>query len=189
MRRRVTWIVSSVLVLAAAGCVERKMTVTSDPPGARVYLDDQEMGQTPVTFRFDFYGHRTFTLKKDGYRVTEEVRNVKAPVYEWPGLDVFADLGPIPIKDHKSYHFNLAPIPEVKTDELIDRAKALKARVEGGGVPAVPTSEKPKGAEGGKPTETTSPGGSKPEAGKTTGDESKPTTPPPSRDVTAPSGY
>jgi len=65
MIRRMTWILSGVLVLAALGCVERKMTVTSNPPGARVYLDDQEMGQTPVTFRFDFYGHRTFTLKKD----------------------------------------------------------------------------------------------------------------------------
>jgi hypothetical protein len=152
-----TWILSLVLLLAALGCVERKMTVTSNPPGARVYLDDEEMGQTPVTFRFDFYGHRTFTLKKDGYRVTEEVRNVKAPLYEWPGLDVFADLGPIPIKDHKTYHFNLQPITEVKTEPLIERGKAMKARLGGEAVPTAATSsEKPKGTEGVKtPTETT----------------------------------
>jgi hypothetical protein len=159
MIRRMTWILSGVLVLAALGCVERKMTVTSNPPGARVYLDDQEMGQTPVTFRFDFYGHRTFTLKKDGYRVTEEVKNVKAPLYEWPGLDVFADLGPIPIKDHKTFHFDLQPITEVQTDPLIGRAKAMKSRLEGGAAAATaPTSEKAKPSEDGKkPAETTPP--------------------------------
>jgi hypothetical protein len=77
------------------------------------------------------------------------VRNVKAPLYEWPGLDVFSDLGPIPIKDQRTYHFDLQPITEVKTDPLIDRAKTLKARMEGGVAPATaPPAAKPAAPEG-----------------------------------------
>jgi hypothetical protein len=183
MIRRAIGIPSLILLLAALGCVERKMTVTSNPPGARFYLDDQEMGQTPVTFRFDFYGHRTFMLKKDGYRVTEEVRDVKAPVYEWLGFDVFADLGPIPFKDQHTFHFDLQPITEVKTDQLIERAKGMKSRLEGGAVPATaPASEKPQPSEGGKKSsETTPPSETKPEPVKTPPDESKPGAPAPAR--------
>ena len=44
---------AAVLGLVAAGCVERTITVRSDPPGALVYLDDVERGETPCTFRFD----------------------------------------------------------------------------------------------------------------------------------------
>jgi len=183
MIQRAIGILSLVLLLAAVGCVERKMTVTSTPPGARVYLDDQEMGQTPVTFRFDFCGHRTFVLKKDGYRVAQEVRNVRAPVYDWPPLDVFADLGPIPLKDHRTFHFDLRPVTEVKTDELIERAKAMKSRLEGGVPPGkAPASETPKGAEGGKkPTETAPPSETKPEPVQTPPEEPKPDAPAPAR--------
>ena len=48
------------LVLAAltacAGCVERLITVTSQPSGSLVYLNDEEVGRTPVTVPFTFYG-------------------------------------------------------------------------------------------------------------------------------------
>ena len=137
--------VAAVLVLAlvVCGCVERKLTVTSTPPGARVYLDDEPKGETPVTFRFNFHGHRTFTLKKVGYRVSEEVKWVRPPFWEFPGLDVIADLTPIPLEDHKEFHFRLEPVQDVATEDLLYRARALKARMEGKPAPEKPASEKP----------------------------------------------
>jgi len=152
--RTTTFILLLVLV-TVCGCVERKLTVTSTPPGARVYLDDQEKGLTPVTFKFNFYGHRTFTLKKEGYRIRQEVRKVKTPVYDWPGLDVFADLGPIPVKDHKSFHFKLEPITPVKTDELLERARQMKARTTGEPVPERPAEPPAQTESTAKPDETT----------------------------------
>ena len=39
---------AAVVVLATAGgCVERRMTIRSNPPGALVYVDDYEIGITP----------------------------------------------------------------------------------------------------------------------------------------------
>jgi hypothetical protein len=116
---------------ASSGCVERKVTVTSTPPGARVYLDDEEKGCTPVTFRFDFYGHRNFVLKKDGYRIKEEPRKLSAPFYSWPFVDIFAGLMPISIKDHKTFHFELEPVAEASTEGLVERAKEMRMKVSG----------------------------------------------------------
>ncbi|HUV38943.1 MAG TPA: PEGA domain-containing protein [Planctomycetota bacterium] len=143
MTRHVTMamLAVSVVLLAAAGCVERKLIITSDPPGARVYVDDEEVGQTPVSTRFDFYGGRTFVLKKDGYRDTMEVRKVRKPFYAQPVLDIITDLGPIPIKDHQSFHFKMEPMQPVDADALIERAREMRSRVTG--EPYVPKAPAP----------------------------------------------
>jgi hypothetical protein len=38
------------------GCVERTISITSEPEGALVYLNDEEVGRTPVSVPFTFYG-------------------------------------------------------------------------------------------------------------------------------------
>jgi len=43
-------------VFALVGCVERTITITSEPSGALVHLNDEEIGRTPVTVPFRFYG-------------------------------------------------------------------------------------------------------------------------------------
>lgn len=134
------------VALFAAGCVERKLTVISNPPGARVYLDGEEKGITPVTFRFDWYGKREFTLRKDGYRTLRDVRDVHEPFYERPVINVVSDLTPLPITDHKTITFDLEPITEVDRDGLLDRANEMKYRLEGKPIPAR-----------GKPSETPPP--------------------------------
>jgi len=139
MTRHAATILIAAMLLATTGCVERKLTITSDPPGARVYLDDQELGQTPVTTRFHFYGHRTVTLKKDGYRDTLEVRELKKPFYQQPIIDVFADLGPIPFKDRQTFHFKMDPTPEIDTDALIERGKEMRSHVSGAAGMTAPT--------------------------------------------------
>lgn len=136
--RKAIAVLLAVVLTAVLGCVERKVTVTSTPPGAKVYLDDEEKGETPVTFRFNFYGDRTFMLKKDGYRVKKEVRKVAQPFWAYPPLDILTDLGPLPMKDRKKYHFDLEPITEVRTEDLLDRARRVRSRVTG-----EPGKEKP----------------------------------------------
>ncbi len=46
----------SVVNLFAAGCVQRTITITSDPPGALVWLNDREIGRTPLDVNFVYYG-------------------------------------------------------------------------------------------------------------------------------------
>ena len=54
-------------ILVAPGCVQRRMTIRSNPPGALVYVDDYELGTTPVSHDFVYYGTRNIKLVKDGY--------------------------------------------------------------------------------------------------------------------------
>ena len=35
-------------LFGGAGCVQRKLTVRTDPPGALVFLNDQEIGRSPA---------------------------------------------------------------------------------------------------------------------------------------------
>ena len=51
------WIAGGLLLLLAVivlwagqtGCVRRRLTVRSNPPGALVYIDDRPIGKTPVS--------------------------------------------------------------------------------------------------------------------------------------------
>src|SRR5688500_8891874 len=54
-----------VLTVAVAGCgVQRSLTVQSEPPGALVYLNGLEVGRTPVTRDFTWYGVYDVELRK-----------------------------------------------------------------------------------------------------------------------------
>ena len=42
--------------LFLGGCVERKLTINTEPQGAVVFLNDEEIGTSPVTASFEWYG-------------------------------------------------------------------------------------------------------------------------------------
>lgn len=53
------------------GCLERTITITSQPTGALVHLNDREVGRTPVVVPFTFYGTYTVRLEHDGVWVPD----------------------------------------------------------------------------------------------------------------------
>ena len=125
--------------LSLAGCVERTLTVRSDPPGARIYLDDVERGETPCTFEFNFYGHRELVLRKDGHETTKQIIEVKAPLHSIFPLDVFFDLiWPLTIEENHFYEVVLQPLTRPDAEKLIFRAKELRERLHSPS-PAAPT--------------------------------------------------
>src|SRR6187551_2154820 len=73
--------------LSASGCVRRRLTVRSFPPGAQVFVDDQEIGTTPCSASFVYYGTRKLTLIKDGYKTETVWQTFNAPWYQVPPLD------------------------------------------------------------------------------------------------------
>jgi hypothetical protein len=143
MSMRVSAMAAGLAVLAAAvgGCVERKITIGSEPAGALVYLNDVEVGRTPVTVPFTWYGDYDIRMRLDhttGEGADRQVKHyflhthqrAKAPWFEFIGIDLFAEILPIPFKDEKVWAF---PVPEVvqPTDaELIDRARELKGALD-----------------------------------------------------------
>ena len=50
-----------------SGCVERRYTIRSDPPGATVVVNGEEIGPSPASKSFVYYGDRKITMILDGY--------------------------------------------------------------------------------------------------------------------------
>ncbi|MDR1485924.1 MAG: PEGA domain-containing protein [Planctomycetaceae bacterium] len=115
------------IFICSCGCVRRRMTVRSNPPGATVYLDGKEIGRTPFSANFDFYGKREFRLVKDGYATKTVIKPVSTPWYELPGIDFVSEvLLPGKLTDHKFYEFDLEPERLVPNHELLSRAEELR---------------------------------------------------------------
>ncbi len=60
-------VVGLVAVTILSGCVERKLTINTAPPGAMVVLNDEEIGTSPVTVSFEWYGDYNVRVSKEGF--------------------------------------------------------------------------------------------------------------------------
>lgn len=120
----------STLVLT--GCLERRIRVTSEPPGALVWLNDREIGRTPVETGFTFHGDYDVRLQLDGYEPVHTERRAKAPVHEWPGIDLVAAALPVKFDNTIEWHFDLerslefTQQPDEFETDLLDRAEELR---------------------------------------------------------------
>ena len=79
-------------VIFLCGCVERQLTITTVPAGALVILNDEEIGQSPVTVNFEWYGDYWVRLSKEGYETLNTHRELKGPWYDYFPFDFFAQI-------------------------------------------------------------------------------------------------
>jgi hypothetical protein len=123
------WIVVLVVFMLppAGGCVRRRLNVRTNPPGALVYVDNQQIGTTPCAVDFTYYGTREIRLVKAGYETLTVNQPIPAPWYQIPPLDFFSEnLVPTKIRDNRTVTYNLAPQLIVPTQQLLDRANELR---------------------------------------------------------------
>ncbi|MCC6124320.1 MAG: PEGA domain-containing protein [Pirellulales bacterium] len=121
------------LVLGTSGCVQRRMMIRSNPSGALVYVDDYEIGTTPVSANFTYYGTRKIRLVKDGCETLTVMQDIRPPWYEIVPLDfVSENLVPGTIADRRTLDFQLRPQMVVPTDQLQARAEELRRNTRGG---------------------------------------------------------
>ena len=114
--------------LAVTGCygqVQRNITIESDPPGAVCWLNDNEVGRTPCTVPFTWYGTYGVRLEAPGYEPLITTAKVAAPYYEWIPLDLAAETV-VPGIRHDDHFFKF----QMKKAEPADTA-ALRQRAEG----------------------------------------------------------
>jgi PEGA domain len=121
-----------LLLSLVAGCVEREMIVTTEPAGALVFVSDKEIGRSPVTQSFLWYGDYEIAVRHEGYRALHTHADLRAPIYEIPPLDLLSAIVPWTYHDRRYLHFILEPTPEPTEDandaELIRRAEELRAK-------------------------------------------------------------
>ena len=114
------WVCLLVLLLACA-CVERRLWVRTEPAGAIVRVNGEELGASPVSWRFYQYGVVLVEVEKPGYRPVEKRVRLRAPWYQQPGADFFADVV-IPYRVHDDHEMEVKLEPDPPRDEgAIDR--------------------------------------------------------------------
>jgi len=123
-----TLIVAGLLV--STGCIERTVSINTEPEGAAVILNDQEIGQSPVKVPFTWYGDYDIIIRKDGYETVRTHQQLHTPWYELPGIDLFTEcLMPFTVHDDRVMETVVLQPEQLPTREaLLEAAAEMKAR-------------------------------------------------------------
>ncbi len=120
-------LIAILVILATTGCVHRRMMITSNPPGALILMEGEDVGYTPMAMDFTYYGTREITLVKDGFETKTVMQKVKAPWYQRGPLEFATDNFALhKINNRHDFHFNLDPVAQVSNQDLRSRAEELR---------------------------------------------------------------
>ena len=127
----------AVGLLLCAGCtgrVVRTITVESQPPGAVLWLNDNEVGRTPATVPFTWYGVYSIRMEKEGYEPLEIYERVAAPWYQWMLIDLpFETVIPGTRRDHHQFGpYELKPAKAADPDKLLGRGEEFRKEAQEG---------------------------------------------------------
>ncbi len=122
--------VSALLIVSAlSGCVERRMLIVSDPPGATAIVNGQNIGPTPASMPFTYYGKYDVTLVRDGFQTKTYFAEIRQPWFEFYPIDFFAEnLWPSYIHDNRTIQFTMEPLIQPRSDQVVNEANALRSR-------------------------------------------------------------
>lgn len=120
-------IIAVLLVLPTTGCVERQLTINTKPQGALVTLNDEQIGNSPVTVAFSWYGDYRVNLQKQGYETLKTHKAMDRPLHDKFPFDFFAQLWPAKIEDHYEWEFELTEYKAPDRENLIDQAIKMQA--------------------------------------------------------------
>jgi hypothetical protein len=124
------FVVAAVAAMLVCGCVERKLTINTEPQGAMVTLNDEQIGVSPVTVTFNWYGDYWVRASKEGFSTLETHRELKAPLHDHFPFDFFAGvLYPGQIVDDYEWTFELAPREDLTREQLLENADALRMQM------------------------------------------------------------
>ena len=130
---------AAATVLLAVGCVRREIVVTSEPPGASVTINGEDVGTTPTEpLRFTHYGTWRVELRLAGHKNIIDQARIGPPLFERMGPDLLAGIVPWTIRDRRTLHYVLEKAKKPSRDEILGRARAA---VEDAGLPEPPESD------------------------------------------------
>ena len=125
-----TWpvlLLASILLSGiVGGCARRTVDITSDPSGALVYLNGEEIGRTPLRYDFTWYSDYDVILRNDGFETLKTHHKIDPPLLFIPPLDLVGEL--VGARDHRHWNFTMQPANLAATNPagLVNRGQALK---------------------------------------------------------------
>jgi len=122
---------TAVAALAAlSGCVERRISIDTEPQGALVWLNDAQIGRTPVDVAFTHEGTYDLRLEKEGFEPLVTPAKTTGPVWDVVPVDFVVEVLPIQARSQTRWTFTLTPRDDSE-EALLSRAGALRARAAG----------------------------------------------------------
>ena len=119
-----------VAFIFLSGCVERRLTILTEPAGALVTLNDEEIGRSPVTVTFQWYGDYNVRISEAGYETLVTHKKLERPLHDKFPFDFFAQfINPNKIVDSYEWSFKLEPKQHPDREELIQAAQELQKRI------------------------------------------------------------
>ena len=125
MQRSIIAIICTVSVIFISGCVQRQITINTEPQGALVELNDEQIGISPVTVDFQWYGDFDIRLSKDGYQTLATHKKLERPLRDKFPLDLFDDIFSTRVDAYK-WDFTLQQYSNPTRQELIEAAEQIK---------------------------------------------------------------
>lgn len=123
-----TILTTAIAASALTGCVERRISIETDPPGALVWVNDRQAGRTPVSVAFTHEGTYDLRIEKEGYEPLVTPATTDGPIWDTVPLDFFAEVLPVRARNETRWMFTLAPRDDSE-EALLSRAAALRARL------------------------------------------------------------
>ena len=109
--------------------MQRRLQIRSQPEGARVAIDRQDVGLTPVSVPYTYYGTREIQLEKDGFKTVRVQQNLRSPWFErFPVSLLSNNFAGREIRDDRLFDFTLEPKQTISESVLLDRANDLRKR-------------------------------------------------------------
>ncbi len=93
-------------------------------------MNDQEIGRTPVTRDFIWYGRYEVAVRKDGYDPLKIHTSIYAPWWQWVPFDFFTDMMPIVDRHAVNYTLKPASTQPTATADLLARSQQLQSKLE-----------------------------------------------------------
>jgi hypothetical protein len=122
---------AAVLLMAGmgliSGCVERRYTIRTDPPGATVIVNGEEIGPAPASKNYVYYKDREITMMLDGYQTKTVIQPFNAPWWDNLLTEFFTEnVIPFSLRDERQFTYQLVPAESPPQGELVDRAEGLR---------------------------------------------------------------
>jgi PEGA domain len=122
---------AALLILAGmcllSGCVERRYTIRTEPPGATIVVNGEEIGPSPASKNFVYYGDRKITMILDGYQTQTVIQPINSVWWDNYFTEFFTEnFVPVTLRDEREFKYQMVPAQSPPQGELRDRAESLR---------------------------------------------------------------
>ncbi len=89
--------------------IRKQATITSEPPGAKVWINGVFRGRTPVEIPYNWNWYYDFRLEAAGFQTYCIRERFYAPAKHWIPADLVAEIVPLKSKEDQWRHYQLVP--------------------------------------------------------------------------------